>query len=345
MTPPSLPELVEEIFQRPPTEGISLAMVVLVEGQIVAERYGISPANNWAAEFTVDADTALTSWSMAKSVAHAAVGLLVGDGSLDLTAPAPIAEWAHTPKAAITTLDLLEMRPGLRFVEDYVDGEHSDCLEMLFGIGADDMATHAASLPLDHPPGTVWNYSSGTTNIVSRIIGNQIADGERRPAVRRAAIDAWLRECLFTPANMASATPLFDPAGNWVASSYLNATARDFANFGELYRLDGVVGDKRLLPAGWLDHGRTVVAHDPESDAYPNEIPGGTDYGRHWWVWPEFPGSIVASGYEGQLIVVIPDRALTVVHLGKTDVTARPSLYRRVYELVRSVPPSTGADR
>ena len=157
------------------------------------------------------------------------------------------------------------MRSGLRFVEDYVDGGVSDVIAMLFGEGNEDHAAFAASKPLDHAPGTVWNYSSGTTNIVSRIVGDVIAGdaGAATPEERQAAYEAWLHERLFGPVGMTSAIPKFDGAGNWVGSSYVFATARDFARFGELYRNDGVTeSGGQLLPPGWVDHGRTFAAHD-----------------------------------------------------------------------------------
>jgi CubicO group peptidase (beta-lactamase class C family) len=112
------------------------------------------------------------------------------------------------------------------------------------------------------------------------------------------------------------------------------ATARDFARFGELYRHDGVTASgERILPEGWAEHGRTFVAHDPTE-----QVPGGFQYGRHWWMWPEFAGSLAAHGYEGQYIVVVPDRDLTVVHLGKTDASVRHHLIAGLAELVRDVP-------
>ena len=119
---------------------------------------------------------------------------------IDLAAPAPVPAWAGTDKEAITLLDLLEMRPGLRFVEDYVDGEVSHCIDMLFGEGSDDHAAYAAGLPLEHPPGTVWNYSSGTTNIICRIVGDVVGGG-------RAGHAVVPRERLFGPVGMESAEP------------------------------------------------------------------------------------------------------------------------------------------
>ena len=105
------------------------------------------------------------------------------------------------------------------------------------------------------------------------------------------------------------------------------ATARDFARFGELYLHDGVTAlgtGERILPAAWRDHARTRTAHDPDS---------GLDYGRHFWLWPAFPGSFACHGYEGQFIVVFPDRDLVLAHLGKTDIAHSRGLQMRLARL------------
>jgi CubicO group peptidase (beta-lactamase class C family) len=312
----------DDLFDRPESEGISLAAVIVQRGEVIAERYGIQPSSAFDAGGAVSDDTPLISWSTAKSMTHAAVGIAVADGLLDLDAPAPVAAWRGTPKEQITLLHLLEMRSGLRFVEDYVDGDTSHCLDMLFGGGADDHATYAASLPLDDPPGTVWNYSSGTTNIICRILGDAVGGGE-------SGMRAFLRDRLFEPCGMDSADPRFDAAGTWVGSSYVYATARDYARFGELYLRDGVLGGVRILPEQWVDHGGSFVAHDPV-----DQVPGGFNYGRHWWMWPHLEGSIAAHGYEGQYVIVVPDRELVVVHLGKTPAEARHHLVARLDALI-----------
>jgi CubicO group peptidase (beta-lactamase class C family) len=210
-------------------------------------------------------------------------------------------------------------------VEDYVDEGVSNCLEMLFGGGAADAAAYAASLPLDHEPGTVWNYSSGTTNIISRIIGDAVAvEG----LSRRESMEAFLLGRLFGPVGMHSAVPKFDDAGTFIGSSYVFATARDFAKFGEFYRHDGVtVEGVRVLPVGWMDHARSWSAHDDE---------GGFGYGAQWWLWPEFPGSLACHGYEGQYTIVVPDRDLVVVHLGKSPVETRQALRDELTAVIRA---------
>jgi len=323
----ALPALVDELFARPTDEGVTLALLVQRQGEIVAERYGIQPENAFQPAVEITAESTLTSWSMAKSITHAAVGILVGDGALDIEAPAPVPEWAGTPKGAITTLQLLEMRSGLRFVEDYVDDETSHCIEMLFGESGPSHGAYAAALPLDHEPGTHYSYSSGTTNIITRIIGDIVTNGPGGdPQRRRAAMEQFLHDRLFGPIGMDSAIPKFDGAGDFVGSSYVFATALDFAKFGELYRHDGVTASgERMLPQGWVDHAGTPRSHDDEN---------GCDYGRHWWIWPQVPGSLACHGHEGQYIVVVPDRELVVVHLGKTDASAAPQLRARLRQMI-----------
>ena len=320
--------LVDDLFARPDTEGLSLALLVRQRGEVIAERFGVQPENLFQPEIVVTADTTLTSWSMAKSITHAALGVLVADGLVDVAAPAAVPEWEATDKSEITLLHLLEMRSGLRFVEDYVDDGVSHCLEMLFGESGPSHGAYAAALPLDHAPGTVYNYSSGTTNIIARIVGDVVygvVGGE--PDERRNAIESFLHERLFAPVGMTSATPKFDAAGDFVGSSYVYATARDFAKFGELYRHDGVTsGGVRILPEGWSAQARGFSALDPENSC---------EYGRHWWMWPEILGSLACHGHEGQYIVVVPDRELVVVHLGKTSSDESAKLRARLCDMIR----------
>jgi CubicO group peptidase (beta-lactamase class C family) len=201
-------------------QSVTLAELVLHRGEIVHEAYGPDTGP----------DTTLISWSTGKSVTHALVGVAVRDGLADLDAPAPVREWAGDERSAITLRQLLNMTSGLRFVEDYVDDSVSHCIDMLFGEGHTDVAHYAASLPLDHPPGSTFNYSSGTTNIVSRAVGQAVGGGE-------AGMRAFMEAELFGPLGMTSADPRFDAAGTFVGSSFLYCTTRDFARFGQLWKV------------------------------------------------------------------------------------------------------------
>ncbi len=296
--------LVAEAFDPAGSLHQTYAVVVVHGGRLVFEGYGgLIPRFDGPGRPVVE-QSPLLSWSMAKSMLHAVVGILVGEGRLVLDAPAPVPEWQAPgdPRRDITSEHLLEMRDGLRFAEDYVDADRSDVIQMLFGVGQSDMARFAADRPLAAPPGSRFNYSSGTSNVVSGIVARLVGPGD---GYRR-----FLADRLFGPIGMRSARATFDDAGTWVASSYVHATARDFARFGLLYLRDGVWGGTRLLPEGWVDHGRRPRSVDPDD---------GELYGAHWWTGHDRHGTFWAAGHDGQSIDVCPALDLVVVRLGRTD--------------------------
>jgi CubicO group peptidase (beta-lactamase class C family) len=308
----ALVPLLDEAFDDASAIATTYAVVIVQHGRLVYERYHGALEHFDRPPTPVDATTPLLSWSMAKSVLHAVVGLLVGDSRLDLDAPATVPEWSDPsdPRHSIALRHLLAMRDGLDWTEDYVDDKASDVIEMLFGDHQSDMAHFAADRTLAAPPGTRFNYSSGTSNIVSGIVSRTLGPGEEYAR--------FLHRHLFAPLGMTSADPEFDEAGTWVASSYLRATARDWARFGLFYIRDGVWDGVRLLPAAWVDYARTMVSLDEE----------GEPYGAHWWGLPgENPlGTFRASGYEGQSISICPSLDLVVVRLGKTPYECEDNL-------------------
>lgn len=302
------PERLDDVLDRAfavnpnPELALSLAFVAVQGGRIVAERYGPG----------VSASTPLTSWSMAKSITQSALGLALDDGRIDLDATPAAPEWSDPAddRHGISLRHLMAMRSGLRFAEDYVDASH--CLEMLFGEGMDDMGHYAASQPLVAPIDTLFNYSSGSTNIVSRAIKEALG-------ADRDTFDAYLRGRLFDPIGMTTARPHYDTSGTFVGSSYVDATARDFARYGYLHLRDGVWDGTRLLPEGWVDVARTARS-GPDDD--------GQWYGAFWWVWGDAHGTFAAQGYEGQLTAVVPELDLVLVRLGKSPIEYRPALFR-----------------
>jgi CubicO group peptidase (beta-lactamase class C family) len=227
------------------------------------------------------------------------------------------------PRRAITLEHLLRHTDGLDFVEVYEDGVRSDVVDMLFRSGKDDVAAFAEARGLAHRPGTVWSYSSGTSNVVSAIVGRAVGGGE-------AGMRAFMSKALFDPIGMRSATARFDAAGTFIGSSYVFATARDFARFGLLYLRDGVWDGRRLLPEGWVDHARSET---PPSDG---------QYGAHWWLALHDPGIFNASGFNGQYVVVVPDRDLVLVRLGVSGPEQRPNVVRDLREVVESFPRLAG---
>jgi CubicO group peptidase (beta-lactamase class C family) len=295
--------------------GVPLAAVVLRGGELLAERYGVDPVD----QSSVTADTTLISWSMAKSITQALVGMLVRDGLVDIDAPAPVAAWADDSRNAITIRQLLAMTSGLKFIEEYEQDKPSDCIEMLFGSGSTDVASYAAGLDLEHEPGTVFNYSSGTTNIISAICRDAL--GGPGPWAD------YIQQRLFDPLGMSTAIAKTDEAGTFIGSSFVYATAREFAAFGQLYLQDGEWNQERLLPEGWVELARTPI---------DLEVPEDGPYGAHWWLW-ENPDGFGAHGYEGQYTIVFPDKDLVVVRLGKSPTDSQKTATRNwIAEVART---------
>jgi CubicO group peptidase (beta-lactamase class C family) len=266
------------------------AVVVVKDGQLVAERYGEG----------FDADTPLIGWSMTKSVASAMVGRLVGTGALGLDDDRLSARWDDDERAEITVEHLLHMTDGLEFDEVY--DPNTDATNMLFT--PRDTGDFAADKPLLHPPGTSWAYSSGTTNILCDVAHQASGLGPE-----------MAHELVFEPLGMTSAVMEPDASGGLVCSSYLYATARDWARFGHWFLQDGEWEGERLLPDGWVEYSTTPV-----------DVATDNPYGAQWWLnegpdgelrMPGVPADAYwASGHEGQQVVVIPSEQLVVVRLG-----------------------------
>lgn len=318
--PAGVDRLVDRMFSDTDRYQTTYAVLVVHHGRIVAERYA-NELPNWVGDpIPVRADTPLLSWSMAKSIVHAAVGVLVGDGRLDLDAAGLVPEWTGDERRAISLPDLLAMRDGLAWNEDYVEAGGSQVIEMLFGDGHADVGAFARARPVAAPPDTRFNYSSGTTNVISGIVADVVGRGD--------AYAAFLQERLFTPIGMTTAEPGFDATGLWVASSYLHATAEDFARFGYLYLRDGIWEDRRVLPEGWVDTARRLRSIDPDD---------GRGYGWQWWVTHDDHGTFWANGYEGQSIMVSPGTDLVVVRIGRTDAARGPELFDWRAQMVDAV--------
>jgi CubicO group peptidase (beta-lactamase class C family) len=313
----ALEALLDRAFGEPEPEDLERtnAVVVVQHGAIVAERY--RPG--------VDPDRAFISWSMAKSITSALVGILVRDGLLDISQPIPVKEWpAADPRRRITIDQMLRMVDGLRFREAehlgdgsvrYYPEEESDVIPMLFGSGKDDVAAFAATLPYQAEPGARWNYNSGASNLLSRLVRETIGRDE-------ALMRAFMKRELFDRIGMTTADPRFDAAGNFVGSSHCYCSARDFARFGYLYLRDGVWDGERILPEGWVDYSRTP---SPQSEGL---------YGAHFWVVPGTLGLFYCSGAWGQRILISPKLDLVVVRLGQTAPHKVAAVVRYCKELI-----------
>jgi CubicO group peptidase (beta-lactamase class C family) len=292
------------------------ALVVVHQGRIVAERYGPG--------FT--SETPLLGWSMTKTVMAGLIGTLVQEGKLSLD---QAGFWPAAPgddRARITLADLMAMTSGLHFDEGYE--VVSDVTRMLYL--EPDMAGFAHAQPLEHPVGEVWSYSSGTALILSRIAQD----------AANAAGAGFARARLFTPLGMSTATIEADEHGTLVGSSYMYASARDWARYGQFLMQSGVWHGVPLLPPGYV---AGMVAPVTASRG---------QYGKgQVWLWgsdpdPATPGVdpdtafgippdvFWLSGHDGQHIAIIPSRELVVVRLGLTPHGAGSSLQPLVQALL-----------
>lgn len=267
----------------------TFGVMVTYKGQPVAERYaeGFGPENRFL------------SWSMAKSFTNAMTGILVKEGKLDPDAPADIKEWQQDERRQITLRNLMQMNSGLEWNEDY--GNSSDVNNMLHKEG--DMAKFAISKQLEYTPGSVFEYASGSTNIVSYLMRKAIGND--------ADYLAFPREKLFNRIGMRSATFEVDASGTFVGSSYLYASLRDYTRFGLLYLNNGNWLGEQILPVDWVEY-TTSTASGSE----------GT-YGAFFWLnksgsdYPDVPSDMFyCSGHDGQYIYIIPSKELVIVRTG-----------------------------
>jgi len=298
------------------------AIVVVHHGRIVAERYAQG----------FDATMPLMGWSTSKSALNALIGLRVKDGKLAVTDKALLPEWRGQgdKRSDISLDDLLRMSSGLDFDETY-DDPLADVAQMLFAEG--NQAKFAAGKELADPPGTHWHYSSGTSEIIARVLRESFAS--ERDYLR------YPRERLFGPLGMRSAVMAPDASGTFVASSFLYATARDFARLGLLFLQDGVWQGRRLLPDDWVVYSRG-----------PARTLADGSYGAH--IWRRLPASPIFGvppmpedayyflGHDEQVIAVVPSRDLVIVRLGLTREGGDWDDARNLAPIVKAFPPWEG---
>ncbi|MFT7221970.1 MAG: CubicO group peptidase (beta-lactamase class C family) [Candidatus Azotimanducaceae bacterium] len=301
--------LSDEIFELSGAQGVTFGLLIVKEGQLVHERYDAG-ANPFYAQY---------SWSMAKSVTQALTGILVADGKLDLYARAPVPEWRDDARSKITLDQLLRMSSGLAFQEDYVDGQASDVIPMLMFEGRHDTGAFAAMKPLNREPGSHWEYSSGTTNIICRILKEVVGGGA-------SGMLKFMNDRLFEPIGIRTAAPKFDTSGTFVGSSFLMATPQDFARFGLLYLRGGVWDGTEILDRQWVDYARTLTFQSNKEA-----------YGSHWWINPNNTNQFYCSGYDGQRILLDPDRDVIIVRVGRTPIEEVDYIWDRVFELAEKV--------
>lgn len=267
------------------------AVLVVHKGHIVAEKY----AEGFSAV------KPQLGWSMTKSITNALIGILVKEGQLTTSDTELFPEWSNEedPRARITLDDLLKMSSGLKWLESYYT--LSPVTEMIYTQA--DMGTFASSFFMEYTPGEHWEYSSGTTNILSRKMRDLLGD----------AYHTFPYEALFHKIGMTNTLIEVDASGGFVASSYGWGTPRDWARFGLLYLNDGVWEGERILPEGWVSYSSAPIPQAPKGN-----------YAVQFWHIPTEkpqiipPDTYFAQGFEGQRVIIIPSKSLVIVRLGQT---------------------------
>ncbi len=267
------------------------AVVVVYNNKIVAEKYGEG----------FNKDMPLLGWSMSKSITNALAGILVKKGKIDINKPVGINEWRNDTRKEITLNNLLQMSSGLEWNEGY--GSLTDVVKMLYKSG--DFYQYTIDKPMQVKPDSIWYYSSGTTNIVTGIIRKTFANDKE--------YFEFPKKALFDKIGMHSAVFEPDASGNYVGSSYVYATPRDWARFGLLYLNKGNWNGEQILPEWWVEYTKT-----------PNLKSNGL-YGAFFWLnksktLPDVPEDTYACyGFQEQRVFIIPSKKLVVVRMGLCD--------------------------
>jgi CubicO group peptidase (beta-lactamase class C family) len=291
---PALNDITRKLVNDNGYNGNAFAFMVLYKGIPVAEAY--KPQFNQHTRFL--------SWSMAKSFTNALTGILVRQGRIDINQTAGLEQWKNDERRRITINDMMQMQSGLKWNEDY--GNRSDVTLMLHC--ESDMGRFAYDQPAEHPAGTFWYYSSGSTNIVSYLIRRQLGSD--------SSYYSFADLQLFNKTGMPDVVFEVDPSGTRVGSSYLYATARDYARFGLLYRNDGVFNGERILPEGWVRYSTSAASAS------------NGEYGSFFWInrsrkMQSLPEDMYAcEGHDGQRIFILPGQDLIVVVLGYSPLAA-----------------------
>jgi CubicO group peptidase (beta-lactamase class C family) len=269
----------------------SRSVLVLYKDKLVAEKYESGFTKN----------SKLLGWSMTKSITGTMFGVLQKQKKFDIYKPAPIAEWQNDERKIITTNDLLHMNSGLEWVENY--NTICDATIMLFG--SEDMAKVQLEKPALFKPNTHWNYSSGTSNLLSAILRKQFK-------THQEYLDFWYSG-LIDKIGMNSAIIETDMVGNYVGSSYAWATTRDWSKLGLLYLHKGNWNGEQILDESWVKYVST-----------PTNTSNG-DYGAQFWLnaggkYKDAPRDMFyCSGFQGQKVFIIPSLDLVIVRMGLTD--------------------------
>lgn len=260
------------------------SLLVSQNGELIVEKY----FNGRSARRTANVK------SVSKSIMSALVGIAIDQGHVT-GLDQPISDFAGellptnsgTPKDNITVGNLLSMQAGLETTSFYNYGAW---------VLSDDWIDFALQRPLQAPPGTKLQYSTGNTHLLSAILTE---------ATGKSTL-AFAREVLGKPLGFELAAWPQDPRGVYFGGNNMELTPRQMLAFGELYLNNGQANGRQVISADWIQTSLQPLAESAREE--------GRFYGYGWWM-RDMAGvqTTFAWGYGGQFILLVPELSLVVV--------------------------------
>ena len=278
------------------------ALLILKDGKIRYENYWLTGGR----------EVKWISMSVGKSFVSALVGIALDQGHIK-SIQDPVSIYVPQLKDSaydgVSIKDILQMSSGASWNEDYGD-PNSDINRSvrIFALGG-SLDEFAASLTNENEPGTFNRYNSTDTQVLGMLLRE--ATG--------TSITEFMQEMLWDPIGAEdNAYWLLDSENMEVAYGGLNATARDYAKLGELYRLRGRMNNKQIIPEKWVDESvRPDAPHLMPGENSMSDYPLG--YGYQWWI-PDESGDYMAIGVYNQFIYVSPKNNSVVVQLAANKI-------------------------
>ena len=289
---------VDEYLSRTDTS----ALLILKDGKISYENYWLTGGKNvqWI------------SMSVAKSFISALIGIAIDQGhikSLEDEVTDYVPQLKNSAYDNVRIKDILQMSSGASWNEDYSD-PNSDInrSSKIFAIGG-SLDEFSASLKKELKPGSYNRYNSTDTQVLGMLL---------REATR-VSITKYMEEMLWHPMGAQdSGYWILDSKNMEMAYAGFNATARDYAKLGELYRLGGKINGKQIIPSDWIKASvKPDAPHLMPGDNPLSDFPLG--YGYQWWV-PDLSGDFSAIGVYNQFIYVSPKSNMVIVKLSANSI-------------------------
>lgn len=278
------------------------ALLILKDGKIRYENYWLTGGR----------EVKWISMSVGKSFVSALIGIALDQGHIkSIQDPVTIyvPQLKDSAYDGVSIKDILQMSSGASWNEDYGD-PNSDINRSvrIFALGG-SLDEFAASLTNENEPGTFNRYNSTDTQVLGMLLRE--ATG--------TSVTEFMQKMLWDPIGAEdNAYWLLDSENMEVAYGGLNATARDYAKLGELYRLKGRMNNKQIIPEKWVDESvRPDAPHLMPGENPMSDYPLG--YGYQWWI-PDESGDYMAIGVYNQFIYVSPKNNSVVVQLAANKI-------------------------